>query len=89
MSLTNYDKKYQQEDNRFFNINILENSNNATLAGLPAHSRITNSPMGMCLKIWTIKNDRSYEISFCSLDKNRFDQYISVVNQMIDSFKIL
>jgi len=89
MSISYYDQKYQQEDDRFFKINILENSNNTTLAGLPAHSRITNSPVGMGLKIWTLKNNKSYEVSFSSLDKNGFDQYLPVVKQMIDSFKIL
>ena len=73
-------------------------SQETTLAGLPAHMVVkeTSIPLidiGMgskviMLEVWTVKGDKSYSILY-NTPVDKFEQYLPVAQQMINSFKIL
>jgi len=40
------------------------------------------------MHVWTIQDDRAYQITFSTLD-TKYEEYLGKVNAMIKSFKIL
>jgi hypothetical protein len=75
-------------------------SQGTSLAGLPAHMVIVQflsvenfldlweMAKLMALEVWTVKDDKSYSILYIT-PVEKFEQYLPIVQQMINSFQIL
>lgn len=74
------------------NFDLKSWNQNANLAGYPAHQIFLDYSYDKHSKdateLWTIKNDKIYIIEFVAQDQY-YSQYIPVVNNMIESFRIL
>lgn len=73
------------------NYTLIE-SGNTTLAGNPAYKAVyTLNYAGISAKImeiWTIKDDKTYTITFTTTNPENYDRYLNTAQKMIDSFKI-
>jgi|GEM_PF-2858031 len=62
-----------------------------TLAGLPAHQWLysvkLDTVQGRGMQVWTVKNNRSYVLTYTSPD-NLFDTFLPVFKKMLDSVTI-
>ncbi|WP_415311631.1 hypothetical protein [Candidatus Nitrosocosmicus sp. FF01] len=74
------------------NFDLQSWNQNASLAGYPAHQIFLDYSYDKYSKdateIWTIKNDKIYIIEFVAQDIY-YNQYLPIVNKILNSFQIL
>lgn len=82
----------------FPNATIVEESDNATLAGNPAHSVVfdttlgatmTGAPIdGRIMQIWTVADGEAFVVTF-NAEKARYEEFVDTANAMFDSFALM